>query len=129
MHPHYAISETCFFEVEHESRSQKHISNIDKGASAKRLNMFLRWMVRKDNSGVDFGLWKSIPMSALLIPLDVHTGTQARGLGLLKRKQNDWKAVIELTEQLRKFDPCDPIKFDFALFGMGAIGSHRITNT
>lgn len=111
-----------FFEVEHELRSQKHISNIDKGASAKRLNMYLRWMVRKDNAGVDFGLWKQIPPSALLIPLDVHTGTQARGLYLLSRKQNDWKAVVELTENLRKFNSEDPIKYDFALFGMGAFG-------
>ena len=109
-----------FFEVKHEQRSQKHISNIDKGASAKRINMFLRWMVRQDEAGVDFGLWKGIPPSALLLPLDVHTGTQARQLGLLKRRQNDWKAVREVTETLRTFDPADPIKYDFALFGMGA---------
>ena len=109
-----------FFEVGHEHRSQKHVSNIDKGASAKRLNMFLRWMVRKDESGVDFGLWNHIPMSALLLPLDVHTGRQARQLGLLTRKQDDWKSVLELTENLRRFDPIDPVKYDFALFGMGA---------
>ncbi len=110
-----------FFEVRHETRSQKHVSNIDKGASAKRLNMFLRWMVRKDDHGVDFGLWKTISMNDLLLPLDVHTGTQSRQLGLLVRKQNDWKAVVEVTEKLRQFDPHDPIKYDFALFGMGAI--------
>ncbi|KOH43866.1 TIGR02757 family protein [Sunxiuqinia dokdonensis] len=109
-----------FFEVAHESRSQKHVSNIDKGASAKRLNMYLRWMIRKDDGGVDFGLWNEIPMSALLLPLDVHTGRQARQLGLLSRKQDDWKAVLELTESLRQFDPIDPVKYDFALFGMGA---------
>jgi uncharacterized protein (TIGR02757 family) len=109
-----------FFEVAHESRSQKHVSNIEKGASAKRLNMFLRWMVRKDECGVDFGLWNSIPMSALLLPLDVHTGRQARQLGLLGRNQDDWKSVIELTENLRQFDQNDPVKYDFALFGMGA---------
>ncbi len=109
-----------FYQVAHESRSQKHISNIDKGASAKRLNMFLRWMVRNDQAGVDFGLWDGIPSSALLLPLDVHTGTQARQLGLLARKQDDWKAVLEVTESLRVFDPADPVKYDFALFGMGA---------
>lgn len=109
-----------FFEVAHENRSQKHVSNIDKGASAKRLNMYLRWMIRKDDCGVDFGLWNQIPMSALLLPLDVHTGRQARQLGLLSRKQDDWKSVLELTENLRQFDPLDPVKYDFALFGMGA---------
>ena len=108
-----------FFEVPFLARSQKHIANIDKGSSAKRLNMYLRWMVRKDDKGVDFGLWNSIPMSALFIPLDVHTGRQARDLGLLNRKQNDWKAVLELTCNLREFDPSDPVKFDFALFGLG----------
>lgn len=109
-----------FFEVLHERRSQKHISNIDQGASAKRLNMFLRWMVRDDEQGVDFGLWKNIPMSALMLPLDVHTGKQARRLGILTRMQDDWKAVIEVTANLRQFDPMDPVKYDFALFGMGA---------
>ena len=109
-----------FFQVEFMPRSQKHLANVDKGSSAKRLNMFLRWMVRTDEVGVDFGLWKKIPMSALLIPLDVHTGRQARNLGLLSRKQDDWKSVLELTEQLRKFDPDDPVKYDFALFGLGA---------
>lgn len=109
-----------FFEVDHEGRSQKHVSNIDKGASAKRLNMYLRWMVRKDDAGVDFGIWDGIPMSELLLPLDVHTSEQARQLGLLERKQDDWKAVLELTARLREFDPNDPIKYDFALFGLGA---------
>ncbi len=108
-----------FFEIPHQRRTQKHISNIDKGASAKRLNMFLRWMVRKDNNGVDFGIWDKIPMSDLFLPLDVHTGNVARKLGLLKRKQNDWKAVKEVTEVLKQFDPIDPIKYDYALFGLG----------
>lgn len=109
-----------FFSVEHESRTQKHVSNIDKGASAKRLNMYLRWMVRQDDAGVDFGLWKGIPMSALLLPLDVHTSKNARQLGLLQRKQDDWKAVLEVSERLREFDAEDPVKYDFALFGLGA---------
>ncbi|MBN2350828.1 MAG: TIGR02757 family protein, partial [Bacteroidales bacterium] len=108
-----------FFELPHLPRSEKHIANIQKKASAKRLNMFLRWMVRKDNGGVDFGLW-NIPASALYIPLDIHTGTVARKLGLLTRKQDDWNAVEELTNNLRVFDPKDPVKYDFALFGLGA---------
>ena len=81
--------------------------------------MFLRWMVRNDNSGVDFGLWKHIPTSNLLIPLDIHSGNVARQLGLLERNQNDWKAVELLTQKLRGFDPLDPVKYDFALFGLG----------
>jgi len=107
-----------FFEISGE-RSRKHISNVEKGASAKRLNMFLRWLVRNDKSKVDFGLWKGIPQSALLLPLDVHTGNVARKLGLLQRKSNDWKAVEEITQTLREFDAADPIKYDFALFGLG----------
>jgi uncharacterized protein (TIGR02757 family) len=108
-----------FFEIGGE-RSRKHVSNVEKGASAKRLNMFLRWMVRKDKSHVDFGLWNGIPQSALMLPLDVHTGNVARKLGLLHRKSNDWQAVEEVTEKLRGFDPEDPVKYDFALFGLGA---------
>lgn len=107
-----------FFELPHEKRTEKHFANIAESASGKRLNMFLRWMIRKDDRGVDFGLW-SVPASALYIPVDVHSGNVARKLGLLKRKQNDWKAVEELTENLRKFDPEDPVKYDFALFGLG----------
>ena len=84
-----------------------------------RRNMFLRWMVRKDNMGVDFGIWKNIDQAALYIPLDLHSGNTARRLGLLKRKMNDWKAVEELTAVLRDFDPADPVKYDFALFGLG----------
>ncbi|HAQ19038.1 MAG TPA: TIGR02757 family protein [Prolixibacteraceae bacterium] len=108
-----------FFELDHLHRTEKHVSNVQKGAAAKRLNMFLRWMVRSDHAGVDFGLWKKIPASALLLPLDVHTGNVARKLGLLTRTQNDWKAVEEITAKLRKFDGDDPIKYDFALFGLG----------
>jgi uncharacterized protein (TIGR02757 family) len=82
--------------------------------------MFLRWMVRSDNRGVDFGLWKDIPEHALYLPLDVHTGNVARKLGLLSRKQNDWKAVEEVTSRLRELDPEDPVSYDFALFGLGS---------
>jgi len=99
--------------------TSRHVADISKNASAKRLNMFLRWMVRNDGRGVDFGLWDSIPPSALYIPLDLHSGTTARKLGLLTRKQNDWKSVEELTERLREFDPEDPVRYDFALFGTG----------
>lgn len=109
----------AFFELPGE-RTRKHISNVEKGASAKRLNMFLRWMIRNDKNGVDFGIWNKIPTSKLLLPLDVHTGNVARKLGLLQRKSNDWKAVEEVTHSLRKFDPTDPVKYDFALFGLGA---------
>jgi uncharacterized protein (TIGR02757 family) len=108
-----------FFELPHEQRTGKHVSDVEKGAAAKRLNMFLRWMVRSDVAGVDFGLWKHIPSSALMLPLDVHTGNVARKLGLLTRTQNDWRAVEEVTLKLREFDPADPIKYDFALFGLG----------
>ncbi|MDR0802030.1 TIGR02757 family protein [Fluviicola sp.] len=101
-------------------RTQKHIANPLKGSSAKRINMFLRWMVRKDESGVDFGIWNSIPMSELHLPLDVHTGNVARKLGILTRTQNDWRSVAEIQEQLIRFDPEDPCKYDFALFGLGA---------
>ncbi len=105
--------------TEHLSRSEKHLANPDKGSAAKRINMFLRWMVRNDSSGIDFGIWKKIPASALMCPLDVHSGNVARKLGLLTRKQNDWKAVEELTNNLKIFDINDPVKYDFALFGMG----------
>lgn len=101
-------------------RTQKHLANPLKGSSAKRINMFLRWMVRKDESGVDFGIWNSIPMSELHLPLDIHTGNVARKLGILARTQNDWKSVAEIQKQLIQFDPEDPCKYDFALFGLGA---------
>jgi len=111
-----------FLSIKHESRSEKHIANVYKGSSAKRLNMYLRWLVRHDNSGVDFGIWKGISPADLMIPLDVHSGTIARKLELLERKQNDWKAVMELTNKLKQFDATDPIKYDFALFGLGVNG-------
>lgn len=107
-----------FFEIPGE-RTRKHVSNVEQGASAKRLNMFLRWMVRTDNRKVDFGIWNGIPSSELFLPLDIHTGNVARKLGLLTRKSNDWKAVEEVTGTLRNFDPADPVKYDFALFGLG----------
>jgi uncharacterized protein (TIGR02757 family) len=108
-----------FFELPHEKRTERHVSDPFKGSAAKKLNMFLRWMVRKDNCGVDFGIWKRIDPAKLYIPLDLHSGNTARKLGLLTRKMNDWKAVEELTGILRYFDPADPVKYDFALFGLG----------
>lgn len=102
-------------------RTRKHIATPARKSSCKRLNMFLRWMVRKDDKGVDFGLWDSIETRQLLMPLDVHVDRVARQFGLLKRKQRDWQAVLELTESLRAFDPKDPVKYDFALFGMGVL--------
>lgn len=108
-----------FFGFEHEKRTQKHVADPFKGSSAKRLNMYLRWMVRPNDKGVDFGIWKRIPTNVLSCPLDVHSGRNARQLGLLTRKQNDWKAVEELDASLRNFDPIDPVKYDYALFGLG----------
>ncbi len=110
---------TIFFEPAHQHRTEKHVANISKKASGKRLCMFLRWMVRNDGRGVDFGLWKGIPASALMLPLDLHTGNVSRMLGLLERKQNDWLSVEEITARLREFDRADPVKYDFALFGLG----------
>lgn len=110
---------THFFEIEHLPRTQKHVSDPLKNSAAKRINMFLRWMVRKDKAGVDFGIWNSLSPSQLSCPLDVHSGNVARKLGLLKRKQNDAKALTELDNSLRKLDSNDPVKYDFALFGLG----------
>ncbi|MBE0647992.1 MAG: TIGR02757 family protein [Bacteroidales bacterium] len=109
-------------EVDHFPRSRKHLADPVTGSAAKRINMFLRWMVRSDNHGVDFGIWKSISPANLICPLDVHSGRVARRLGLLERKANDWKAAEELTASLRKLDPDDPVRYDFALFGMGVSG-------
>lgn len=108
-----------FFEINHPQRTMKHISDPLKGSAAKRINMFLRWMVRNDSAGVDFGLWKSLSPALLSCPLDVHSGNVARKLGLLKRKQNDAKALAELDASLREMDKNDPVKYDFALFGLG----------
>jgi uncharacterized protein (TIGR02757 family) len=100
-------------------RTNKHVSNPEKGSAAKRLNLFLMWMVRKDDIGVHFGLWPKISMADLIIPLDVHVGRVSRSLGLLTRSSNDWRAANELTSVLRQFDSDDPVKYDFSLFGMG----------
>ncbi len=108
-----------FFEVRHQQRTQKHISDPLNNSAAKRINMFLRWMVRDDNRGVDLGIWKSISTASLSCPLDVHSGNVARKLNLLQRKQNDGKAVAELDKNLREMDANDPVKYDFALFGLG----------
>ena len=117
----FAISKLkeVFFQPEHPKRTEKHVSDPNKGSAAKRINMFLRWMVRDNTAGVDFGLWKSLNPSQLSCPLDVHSGNVARKLKLLKRKQNDAKALQELDKKLKKLDPKDPVKYDFALFGLG----------
>ncbi len=109
----------AFLRTEGSGKSSRHVSDPEKNSAAKRLNMFLRWMVRADDRGVDFGLWKNLTPSQLQCPLDVHSGATARKLGLLQRKQNDRKAVEELTNNLKTFDPNDPVRFDFALFGIG----------
>lgn len=111
---------TGMLNAEPMTRSKKHLSDPLKNSAAKRLNMFLRWMVRPSAKGVDFGIWKQIETSELYLPLDVHTATNARKLGLLNRKQDDWKALEELMNELSKMDPVDPVKYDFALFGLGA---------
>jgi uncharacterized protein (TIGR02757 family) len=108
-----------FLEINPHGRTAKHVANVEKNASAKRINMFLRWMVRNDKRGVDFGIWKNISPSLLYCPLDLHSGRVARKLGLLNRTQDDWKAVNELTMNLRVLDKKDPVKYDFALFGLG----------
>ena len=108
-----------FFEIEHLQRTQKHISDPLKKSAAKRINMFLRWMVRPNDTKVDFGLWPQLSPSQLSCPLDVHSGNVARKLGLLTRSQNDSRALAELDQSLRKLDPTDPVKYDFALFGLG----------
>lgn len=114
-----------FFEKEHLPRTRKHISDPFQNSACKRLNMYLRWMVRHDDREVDLGIWKSISPALLSCPLDVHTARVARALRLLERKQNDWKAVEQLDSSLRKLDPNDPVKYDFALFGMGIFENLR----
>jgi uncharacterized protein (TIGR02757 family) len=108
-----------FFTVPHLQRTRKHLPDPLSGSAAKKINMYLRWMIRKDNCGVDFGIWKNISPSILSCPLDVHSGNVARKIGLLKRKQNDAKAVQELDGVLRQLDSFDPVKYDYALFGLG----------
>lgn len=112
-----------FFELPHPERTQKHLGDPLKKSAAKRTNMFLRWMVRQDNNGVDFGIWQKLSPSQLSCPLDVHSGNVARKLGLLTRKQNDAQALTELDTALRLLDPLDPVKYDFALFGLGVFES------
>ena len=107
-----------FFACDFPLRTKKHIADVERGAAGKRLNMYLMWLCRKDKAGVHFGLW-DIPASALMLPLDTHTASTGRKLGLITRKQNDWKTVEEITSALRKLDPYDPVKYDFALFGLG----------
>lgn len=108
-----------FFSIPHPQRSTKHLPDPFKGSAAKRINMWLRWMVRKDKRGVDFGLWQAISPSILSCPLDLHSGNVARKLGLIVRPQNDAKSLHQLDEKLRQLDPVDPVKYDFALFGLG----------
>lgn len=109
-----------FFDNEHApARTRKHIATPARKSACKRLNMFLRWMVRQDAQGVDFGIWKSISPAQLVCPCDVHVERVARRLGLMKRKPLDWQTALELTKNLRQFDPQDPVKYDFALFGLG----------
>lgn len=113
-----------FFSLEnHPHRTQKHLPTPERKSTCKRINMYLRWMVRRDSSGVDFGLWKKISPAQLVCPCDVHVDRVARKLRLIRRKQTDWFTALELTENLRKLDPDDPVKYDFALFGLG-IGNH-----
>ncbi|NOU15941.1 MAG: TIGR02757 family protein [Bacteroidales bacterium] len=108
-----------FVDCETPAHTLVHVANVEKGSACKRINMFLRWMVRPSSEGIDLGIWNNIPASALMMPLDVHSGRVSRALGLLNRKQSDWKAVEELTSFLRELDPNDPVKFDYALFGLG----------
>ena len=110
-----------FFEIPHSIRTQKHISDPLNNSAAKRINMYLRWMVRKDKAGVDFGIWERISPGQLICPLDVHVARVARRFNLLQRTPTDWQAALELTSYLRRLDPQDPVKYDFALFGLGVI--------
>ena len=117
---HYFFNEA----IEYEKRTQKHIAAPFKKSACKRLNMFLRWMVRNDQQGVDFGLWKTISPAALVCPLDVHVARVSRNFGLLSDKKSGWSAAVELTANLRTFDPDDPAKYDFALFALGSMEKH-----
>ena len=119
LHKSIHVFKSLFFKNNFPLRTTKHISDPYKGSACKRINMFLRWMVRKDSNGVDFGIWNKISPSYLSCPLDVHSGRVARKLGMLKRTQNDHKAVIELDNKLRYLDSNDPVKYDFSLFGLG----------
>lgn len=114
-----------FFSLEDvPQRTKKHIASPQRNSSCKRLNMFLRWMVRNDSEGVDFGIWKKISPSQLICPVDVHVARVSKHFNLLKRKQVDWQAAVELTNELQKFDKNDPVKYDFALFGLGVLDKY-----
>lgn len=112
------FEQTFFNNPEAPHRTRKHVATPLRNSACKRINMFLRWMVRSDDKGVDFGIWKRIPQKALVCPVDLHVDRAARQLGLITRKQTDWKTALELTENLRLLDPDDPVKYDFALFGL-----------
>ena len=114
-----------FFSPEHPHRTKKHLPTPERKSTCKRLNMYLRWMVRKDNHGVDFGLWSRISPAQLICPCDLHVDRVARKLKLVRRKQTDWLTALELTNNLRRYDPLDPVKYDFALFGLGIEGWGR----
>jgi uncharacterized protein (TIGR02757 family) len=115
-----------FFSLEHvPQRTKKHIATPEKKSNCKRLNMFLRWMVRKDDNGVDFGIWSKIKPSQLICPIDLHVARVAKRFGLLQRKQVDWQSALELTEYLKTLDPLDPVKYDFALFALGVIEKYH----
>ena len=116
------FEENFFDHPDAPRRTRKHVATPARNSTCKRLNMYLRWMVRDDSKGVDFGLWKKIPASQLVCPIDVHVDRTARQLGLITRKQTDWKTAVELTENLRILDSGDPIKYDFALFGLSIEG-------
>jgi uncharacterized protein (TIGR02757 family) len=108
-----------FFSLDHPARTQKHISTPERKSACKRINMYLRWMVRRDDKGVDFGLWKRISPSQLVCPCDLHVERVAKKLGLIGKTPMNWQTALELTRQLKKMDPDDPVKYDFALFGLG----------
>ncbi|WP_295127094.1 TIGR02757 family protein [uncultured Chitinophaga sp.] len=110
-----------FFMLEHPERTRKHISTPAKNSACKRLNMYLRWMVRKDENGVDFGIWQHIKPSQLVCPMDVHVARVAARLGMIEKAEANWRTAVELTEQLKEMDPKDPVKYDFALFGLGVV--------
>jgi uncharacterized protein (TIGR02757 family) len=119
LQPTISVFREKFFELQYNLKTSKHVADPMNGSSAKRINLFLRWMIRNDKNGVDFGIWKNIKPSILSCPLDIHSGNIARKLGLLSLKQNNHKAVNQLDLNLRLLDPIDPVKYDFALFGLG----------
>lgn len=119
VYPAISFARGELLKAPHSARSVKHLANPECNSAAKRINLFLRWMVRVDDRKVDFGLWKSIRPDQLICPLDIHTGNAARALGITSRNANDRKTAEEITARLREFDPADPVKYDFALFGFG----------